>query len=78
MGKSVHIVPHEDGWAVKREGADRASSVHPRKDQALEQGRDTAKRDRTELVIHGCPDKFPSKDTSELAFIADGNLRDSV
>lgn len=50
--KDVHVVPHPEGWAVKVEGNDRASSVHDTKDQALDSGRDRAKRDEVELVIH--------------------------
>lgn len=29
-----HVVPHQDGWAVKNEGASRASSVHSTQKQA--------------------------------------------
>lgn len=50
--KDLHVVPHQDGWAVKREGNDRASSVHDTKQDALDQGRDQARRDQVELVIH--------------------------
>jgi hypothetical protein len=50
--KDLHVVPHQDGWAVKREGGDRASSVHETKQDALDQGRGQARRDQVELVIH--------------------------
>lgn len=63
MAKPVHVVPHEDGWAVRREGSDRASSVHATKDEALEQGRDTARRENTELVIHGRDGRIQDKDS---------------
>lgn len=63
MAKPVHVVRHKDGWAVKREGADRASSVHRTKDEAFNQGRDTAKRERTELVIHGKDGRIQDKDS---------------
>ncbi|WP_046656927.1 DUF2188 domain-containing protein [Lysobacter capsici] len=59
--KDVHVVPHPEGWAVKREGADRASSIHDRKADALDVGRDLARKDEVELVIHG----------------QDGNIQDS-
>jgi uncharacterized protein YdaT len=48
-----HVVPHADGWAVRREHADRASSVHDRQSDAINAGRNIARRERTELVIHG-------------------------
>lgn len=54
MAKSnLHIVPHDKGWAVKRGGAERASSVHPTQKGAQEAARPAARRDRVEVVIHG-------------------------
>lgn len=50
--KDLHIVPHKDGWATKKEGASRAGSVHDTKKEALKQGVDQAKREKVELVIH--------------------------
>ena len=54
MGKKrdVHVVPHNDGWATKREGAGRAGSVHRTQREAIERGRAQAQRNKTELVIH--------------------------
>jgi hypothetical protein len=51
--RDVHVVPHSDGWAVRREGAERASSVHDHKVDAIEAGRDFARRDRVDLIPHG-------------------------
>lgn len=50
--KDIHVVPHKDGWATKKEGTTRAGSVHDTKVDALKQGRDQAKREQVELVIH--------------------------
>lgn len=50
--RDIHVVPHDDGWAIKREGARRAGSVHEKKADALQQGRAQAKREHVELVIH--------------------------
>lgn len=63
MAKPVHVVPHKDGWAVRREDAERVSSVHSTKDKAVDQGRDTARQDRTELVIHGKDGRIQDKDS---------------
>ena len=52
MKKNIHVVPHQDGWAVKREGAERASSLHENKSDAVEAGRDLAKNAKGELRIH--------------------------
>lgn len=48
----VHTVPHGDGWANRREGAKRVSKTFDTKAQAQAAGRDTARRDNTEHVIH--------------------------
>ncbi|HEV7566814.1 MAG TPA: DUF2188 domain-containing protein [Microbacteriaceae bacterium] len=48
----VHTVPHGDDWANRREGADRVSKVFDTKREAQEAGRDTARREQVEHVIH--------------------------
>ena len=50
--QDFHVLPHDDGWSVKREGAKRAGSVHDTKIEAIEAGRERAKREKVELVIH--------------------------
>lgn len=48
-----YVVPHAEGWAVEREGASRATSVHGTKAEALSAGRDAAKAaEPSRLVIH--------------------------
>jgi len=48
----IHVVPHKDGWATKREGAGRAGSVHSTQKAATERAREQAIRERSEVVIH--------------------------
>jgi hypothetical protein len=50
--KPVHVAPREDGWAVIREGNQRASSVHPTQKEAEQKGRQTARNDKTEFFLH--------------------------
>jgi uncharacterized protein YdaT len=50
--RDIHVVPHEDGWATKKEKAERAGGVYDTKAQALEQAREQARRERVEVVIH--------------------------
>ena len=50
--KSVHVVPHEEGWSVKRIGASKGS-VCETQERAVDMARKLAKRDRVELIIHG-------------------------
>lgn len=52
MSKRIHVVPHNEGWATRREGATRVSSVHPTQTAATQQARTTAIRERGEVIIH--------------------------
>jgi Uncharacterized protein conserved in bacteria (DUF2188) len=49
---NYHIRAHPGGWAVTREGASAIGSIHPTKSEALVAGRECAKRDKVELVVH--------------------------
>jgi uncharacterized protein (TIGR02271 family) len=49
---SVHVESRESGWAVVREGSERATSVHPTQAEAAKEGRDIARRDKTEFFLH--------------------------
>lgn len=48
----VHTVKHDDGWANRREGADRVSKTFGTKAEAQAAGRETARREKTEHVVH--------------------------
>lgn len=50
--RNVHTVPHGDGWANRREGSERVSNTAPTKDQAEQVGRDMARNDHVEHLIH--------------------------
>ena len=50
--KDIHVVPHPDGWATKREGASRAGVVTDTQAQAIERAREQARRQQVEVVIH--------------------------
>jgi poly(hydroxyalkanoate) granule-associated protein len=48
-----HIVPHEEGWALMREGADRPITVFGTKKEAVSAGRDEAKGNvPSQLIVH--------------------------
>lgn len=51
--KNQHIVPHENGWAVRGAGNERASSVHSTQREAIGAARETAIRQGSEMLIHG-------------------------
>lgn len=50
--QDIHVVPHQDGWATRKEGSERAGGVYPTKNDALEQAREQARREKVEVVIH--------------------------
>lgn len=60
----VHTVPHgDDGWANRREGSDRVDSIFDTKKDAQSAGRDTAKNERTEHIVHGKDGKIQSRNS---------------
>ncbi len=61
--RNVHTVRHENGWANVRPGSDRASSVHRTQGEAIERGREIARNDRSEHVIHGTDGQIREKNS---------------
>ena len=54
MSRDTHrIMPHEDGWQVKRDGGERASHVTGTKAEAETLGRTISRNQETELQVHG-------------------------
>jgi hypothetical protein len=51
--RPIHTVPHGDGWANRREGSRRVSRTFGTQREAIAAGREAARRDRTEHVVHG-------------------------
>ena len=49
---SIHIVPRGETWGVLREGDDGEITSYMSEADALAVGRDIAKEERAELVIH--------------------------
>jgi hypothetical protein len=54
LARDTHrIMPHKDGWQVKRDGGQRASRVAPTKAEAEKLGRAISRSQETELQVHG-------------------------
>lgn len=49
---NIHVVPHNGGWATRREGGSRVSSTHGTQQEAARAARDTARREQGETFIH--------------------------
>ena len=50
--KDIHVVPHNGGWATRKEGAQRVGHTADTHKEALEQAREQAKREKVEVVVH--------------------------
>ena len=47
-----HVVPYEDGWAVRREGNKRITSKHRKQSTAINKAKIIAKRRKADVIIH--------------------------
>ena len=61
--RNQHVVPHEDGWAVRGAGSQRATSVHRTQQEAIDTGRQIARNQRTELFVHGRDGRIRERDS---------------
>ena len=49
----VHVLTHDKGWAVKKEGSSRATIISPTKSDAIHKARSIAKKGRgKDIIIH--------------------------
>ena len=47
-----HVVPYDDGWAVRREGNKRITSRHRRQDTAIRKAKSIARKKKADVIIH--------------------------
>ena len=54
MGKTqYHVVPRDDGWAVKKSGSSRASAIRESKTAAVQKAKSLSKNNSpSELFVH--------------------------
>ena len=57
-----HVVPYEDGWAVRREGNKRITSKHRKQSTAINRAKSIARKRKADVIIHR----------------ADGGIRDRI
>ncbi|RMF03318.1 MAG: DUF2188 domain-containing protein [Bacteroidetes bacterium] len=57
-----HVVPHEDGWAVKGAGNERYTAVYKYQRDAIARAKEIARNYQSTVIIHG----------------EDGKVRDSI
>jgi hypothetical protein len=62
--KRLHVTKHPDGWQVKKQGGNKASSVHRTKDAAIGSAISQAHRSKpSQVIIHGKDGRFQSERT---------------
>lgn len=63
MSKNQHVVPAGDRWGVRGEGNERLTSVHDTQREAIDAGREIARNQRSELLIHGEDGRIRGRDS---------------
>ena len=61
--RNQHVVPHDEGWAVRGAGNSRASSVHRTQQAAIQVAREIARNQGTELLVHGKDGRIRQRDS---------------
>lgn len=59
----IHVVPTGDGWATIREGGTNHTNRSNTQREAIDAGRAQARRDGTELLIHGRDNLIRARDS---------------
>ncbi len=63
MGKDIHVVKQDNGWAIKKSGSDRASKIVQTQAEAKKVAIQQAKREHSEVLIHGKNGKIRERNT---------------
>jgi hypothetical protein len=63
MGKNQHVVPADNGWAVRGAGNERRTSLHDTQAEAIEAAREIARHQHSELLIHGRDGQIRARDS---------------
>lgn len=61
--RNQHVVPHQNGWAVKSAGTSKATAVYETKQPAVDKARAIAQNQKTELLVHGKNGQIQSKNS---------------
>lgn len=61
--RNQHVVPRDDRWAVKGAGADRPTVVVDTQREAAERAREIARKQGTEVLIHGRDGRIRERDS---------------
>lgn len=50
--KHQHVVPHEEGWAIKGEGNTKYTGVFDRQSDAIDRAKEIARNYNADVIIH--------------------------
>lgn len=53
MARNLHVIPHDEKWAVKDEGSTHIRSVYDTKQEAIDAALDLARTRKAIAVVHG-------------------------
>ena len=53
MGKNQQVVVHDNGWAVRAEGASAPTLTFKTQGEAWEKAKSIARKERSEALLHG-------------------------
>ena len=62
-GKTLHVVPHDDNWAVRRAGSKRVTVTKRTQQEAFEAARDIARNQGLEVLTHRRDGKIRKKNS---------------
>lgn len=62
-GKNQHVVPHQDGWAVKGAGNSKATVVTGTQKESIERAKEIAQNNDSELFIHNRQGQIRERNT---------------
>jgi hypothetical protein len=63
MANSIHLIPKEDRWALKKENSSKIVMTFDTKEEAEREGRRIAKEEELEFVIHNKDGKISDSDS---------------
>jgi hypothetical protein len=63
LARNQHITPRPGCWAVQSAGGARATSLHKTQAEAIQRGREIARNQGTELLVHGRDGQIRERDS---------------
>lgn len=59
----IHVIPRNNGWAVRTEGKNKVTSVHDSQSNAIDSAREIARNAKGVLVIHSRDGRIRERDS---------------